>query len=86
MFNKDSSQWTVKIDIFSIGILVYFLISGGKYPFIENESLSSYRKSTQEDLVSIVSSGVYKELFNDKLKDFSLNCLQYDPRKRMTAA
>lgn len=53
------------MDIFAVGMLVYFLLSGGSTPYEDNfERLSNYRKSQADDLVSLVSEGDDKDFFD----------------------
>ena len=63
----DNEKVTEKVDIYAVGILVYFLQSGGSYPHNCNETLSSYRKSTHSDNVSLVSDGEDKDFFSEPL-------------------
>jgi hypothetical protein len=64
-------ELTSKCDIFAVGIIVYFLQSGGSFPYLNNETLSSFRKSTQgDDLTSLVSEGDDKDFFTEEMKDF----------------
>jgi len=54
------------VDIFALGIVIYYLLCGGFYPHRNEENLSSFRKSIKDDIVSIVSEGEDKHSFSEE--------------------
>jgi hypothetical protein len=69
MFTK-FDEMTSKVDIYALGMIVYFLQSGGSFPHNCNETLSTFRRSLTDDLSSLVSEGEDKDFFPDELQDF----------------
>ena len=69
-----------KIDIWSLGVLVYYIISGN-YPF--NDS-SNINKDISKRIVfdKLSFKGTRFSYVSDSLKDFIMTCLQKDPLKR----
>ena len=65
-----------KVDIWSLGVLAYCLLSGGKFPFDDRDSkkLEQKIKVMQPDY-----SFVSKYENAAELRDFLMRCLERDP-------
>ena len=57
----EKRQSDTRTDLFSLGALIYFLLSGGKYVYIAQKPLRTFRKGISKTLHSIVHQLVEHE-------------------------
>ncbi|CDW81970.1 UNKNOWN [Stylonychia lemnae] len=75
-------EYDTKADIWSLGILMYSLLTGGDYPFT-GESKAQILKKIQYHSQYLIDSRLN---LSDQCLDFLSHCLQYDPDNRLSAS
>jgi len=69
-----------QIDVYALGVLVFYLLSDGKMPHQNADKLSSFRKSQTDDMLSVITEGEDAEFFDEKAQGFLKDCLHKDPK------
>lgn len=76
-------QHTSAVDIWSVGVLAFYLISGGKYPFpgLTKEVVSNKIKNYEPEMHEIYD----RDQETKVAKDFIVKCLKKNPADRKSA-
>jgi len=75
-------KYDQKVDIWSAGVIVYFLLHG-QQPFKGSNQVQLYHNIINEELK--IDPDDWEEISEDA-KDFVIRCLNKDPKKRPSAA
>lgn len=84
---REEKSVTTAADIWSLGILVYYLIGDGKFPYQDwTEFTSSVKLSEQlSDIGTILTEGPQANFFGSEARDFLEKCLCAKPSDRWSA-